>query len=127
MARLLPPALDSAGIAWTLKTPALTGALARPDAAVCYVRDEDRAGALPLLAATMAGALAPGRAVPFTAPHSPGVSWAEDPGGEESFGQVCCGLLAQAFLRGGAPVEAAAQAFTRAGCDPAQPHTRSTT
>ncbi len=93
VARLLPGALDEAGIAWTLKTPSVSEALARADAAVCYVHDADLGVAGPVVARAMVGSLKPAHPIAFTAPLFPGVSWSQDPGGEESFGQVRCRLL----------------------------------
>ncbi|NHB83744.1 hypothetical protein G7085_00885 [Tessaracoccus sp. HDW20] len=72
----------------------------------------------------MSGCLSPGGRVPFTATLVPGISWSEDPGGEDSFGQTRCRLLADAFTRGGPPVAAAEAAFVSAGLDPARPHLR---
>lgn len=124
VARKLPPVLDGAGISWTLKTPSSSLALARTDAAVCYFHDVDRGVATPLVVAAMADSLAPGRTVPFTAALAHGISWAEDPGSEDSFGQWRCRLLHDAFRTGGDAVAAAGASFEAAGLDPARPHLR---
>jgi hypothetical protein len=124
LARRLPDALDAAGLAWSLKIAALPEMLARPDAAVLYVLDRDRARVLDLLPA-IAGDLVQGPTVPFAAVLAPGIAWSEDPGTEQSFGQVRCELLATAFAEGDAePVRAVERAFVRAGLDPAHPHLR---
>ena len=124
VARLLPTALDDAGIAWTIKTTAISAALTRRDAAVCYVRDADRLVAFELVKRLLSGSLPQGGRVAFTAPLAPGISWSEDQGDEESFGQVRCRLLHEAFLTSDPPVAAAAAAFAAAQLDPARPHLR---
>lgn len=122
---VLPAALDRETIGWTLKIGAADGMLARPDAVVLYVHDTDRDTALGIVSELLRPWLRPDRALPFTRRAAAGVCWAEDPGGDESFGQVRCRLLATGFMAGGDPVVAAAHAFETAAIDPAQPHLRS--
>lgn len=123
-ARHLPTALDRAGLPWTVKVAALEGMLSRRDAAVLYVRDGDRDLALRIVASVLAAAFRADGPLPFTRPVVPGLCWAEDPGGEESFGQTRCTLLDAAFATGGDPVRAAESTFVAAGIDPALPHLR---
>jgi hypothetical protein len=123
LARRLPAELDALGLSWSLKIAALPALLARPDAVVLYVLDADR-DAVFAVASGLAGLVDGERSVPLAAPLVPGVCWSEDPGTEESFGQSRCRLLAQAFLAGGDPVEAARRAFTGAGLDASRPHLR---
>ena len=55
---------------------------------------------------------------PWTRPLARGVSWADDPGGGESFGLHRCRLAAEG-LGSGEGVDAA---FRAAGLDPLRPH-----
>jgi hypothetical protein len=92
--------LNGAGLAFTAKVVATQGGFDRRDAAVLYFPRRERGRAL-AAAEDLARALAPfldGGAPAMTLPLSPGVAFAEDPGGEESFGAHRCLLIADAAV-----------------------------
>ena len=92
--------LNRAGLAFTAKVVDTPGGFDRRDSAVLYFARRDRERALEA-AEDLARALAPsldGGAPAMTLPLSPGVAFAEDPGGEESFGAHRCRLIADAAV-----------------------------
>lgn len=123
----LTATLEGLGGPWLVKVGTEPATLARPDALVVYL--DDGAPARAAVAAGAAGLVRPEPGPPLTAPLAPGIAWAEDPGDGRSFGEVRCGLLAEALLgatgRDAAQALAAiTQAFAAAGLDPAAPHLR---
>ena len=120
----LTAALADVPFGWSLKVASQAEFLVRPDPCLLYVKDEDRAQALSIVREAAHGRVLDGR-VPFTAPVEPGISWAEDPGGDRSFGETRCAALAEAFLTSPTdPVSAAGEAFRAAGLTPSAPHLR---
>lgn len=120
----LTAALADVPFGWSLKVASQAEFLVRPDPCLLYVKDEDRAQALSIVREAAHGRVLDGR-VPFTAPVERGISWAEDPGGDRSFGETRCAALAEAFLTSPTdPVSAADEAFRAAGLTPSAPHLR---
>lgn len=83
---------------WSLKVATDPAALDRADAVVLYLPDGCRADAF--------RALHPGCAErtrnsspPFTEVLTPGMSWSEDPGDGQSFGELRCRWLSEAYQR----------------------------
>lgn len=94
-------ALNRAGVPFKLKVLNDPARFDRCDAGVLYANRCDSgavAATLGRVYRTLAGDLAPGTPA-FTRPLAPGVGFAEDPGGEESFGQHRCRLLAEGLVR----------------------------
>lgn len=92
--------LNRAGLVFTAKVVDTPGRFDRRDAAVLYFARRDRERALEA-AEDLARALAPfldGGAPAMTLPLHPGVAFAEDPGGDESFGAHRCLLIADAAV-----------------------------
>jgi hypothetical protein len=124
--------LNAARMPFRLKVPNEPRAYRRADAGVLYVRrcDRHRIGAIVAdIHSSTAHAL--GEEVPlFTRRLATGLGFAEDPGGELSFGHHRCRIIARAlwrsFLRGDgdreARAKALASAFLEEGLDPARPH-----
>lgn len=127
LARALPPDLP-----WLFKAGVDLGARGRPDAVVLYLRSPD----VPELKSTLRSiyervASSLGRSVPaFARPIAPGLAVAEDPPGEESFGEHRCRLAARAVASAEKrDVESLTGAlhrtFAEAGLDLAAPDRRS--
>jgi hypothetical protein len=92
--------LNRAGLAFVAKVVDDRAGFDRRDAAVVVVERRDRARAL-AVANELRAALAPfldGGAPAMTLPLAPGLAFAEDPGGGESFGAHRCLLLAEAAV-----------------------------
>ena len=92
--------LNGAGLAFMAKVVDEPGGFDRRDAAVLFFERRDRERALQA-ADDLARALAPfldGGAPSMTLPLGPGVAFAEDPGGAESFGSHRCLLIAEAAV-----------------------------
>ena len=92
--------LNRAGLAFIAKVVDEPGGFDRRDAAVLFFERRDRERALEAaddLARALAPFLDPG-APAMTLPLGPGVAFAEDPGGEESFGSHRCLLIADAAV-----------------------------
>ncbi|MGE0025477.1 MAG: T3SS effector HopA1 family protein [Thermoleophilia bacterium] len=92
--------LNRTGLPFTAKVVDTPAGFDRRDAAVLYFARRDRERALET-AEDLARALAPfleGGTPAMTLPLSPGVAFAEDPGGEESFGAHRCLLIADAAV-----------------------------
>jgi hypothetical protein len=115
---------------WALKCPIDPAGWQRPDALVVYAPRD----ATPHVRAILADlvARAPDRLVPqlppLTEPVGPLASYADDPGGEHSFGSHLCQALAPGALAladlsmpPGDPVDVLADALCAAGLDPARP------
>lgn len=98
--QIVTSALNRAALPYRLKVLNAPGRFIRCDAAVLYVRPNDYApvaGLLEDIYPDILGRLKP--AVPaFTKLLAPGLGLAEDPGGEESFGQQRCRLLAEGMV-----------------------------
>ncbi len=92
--------LNGAGLAFMAKVVDEPGGFDRRDAAVLFFERRDRKRALDA-AGDLARALAPfldGGAPAMTFPLAPGVAFAEDPGGAESFGSHRCLIIAEAAV-----------------------------
>lgn len=92
--------LSDAGLAFIAKVVDEPGGFDRRDAAVLFFERRDRERALEAVD-DLASALAPfldGGAPAMTLPLGPGVAFAEDPGGTESFGTHRCLLIAEAAV-----------------------------
>ncbi|MFT3876837.1 MAG: T3SS effector HopA1 family protein [Propioniciclava sp.] len=112
---------------WAFKIGVDAATLARADAAVAYLPTGAWDAVAPLLVPACADLLRPA-VPPLTSPVAPGIGLADDPGGELSFGESRCRLLARAHrLRGSGadPVAVAARVFADHGLDPSAPHLRS--
>jgi hypothetical protein len=101
---VLTDVLIDRGIAFQLKCPSLAVGFARVDAMVLYHPREARDD---LVAALLArwedlGPLLDPAVPPLTRPVRPGLSWADDPGAERSFGQSRCEALAASIEGAGA-------------------------
>lgn len=104
----------------------------RCDAGVLYTRRDDRAAALAILGAIRRRVAPEVRdAVPaLTLRLGPGLGFAEDPGGGESYGSHRCRLLAHAIVRSfeagerttGERLESVARCFREAGLDLERPY-----
>jgi hypothetical protein len=126
--------LNAAGVPFRAKVLSSPEAYRRADAGVLYLARRDFPGARGLVAQVYAEVGHELRdAVPlFTKRLAAGLSVAEDPPGQESFGQHRCALVAQALLdrtgQGGPPADRQAKraaieaAFRRAGLDPQAPY-----
>ncbi len=124
--------LDRRRIAFQLKMLNDPRAYHRADAAVLYVRRDDRARVVELLARMHRAAASGLRPeVPrFTKRLADGLGFAESPSSSESFGQHRCRLIAEAlwgaFVRGevdeAARTTSVASAFEREGLDPLRPY-----
>jgi HopA1 effector protein family len=92
-------ALSGTASAWQLKCPVDPAACDRVDAMVVYHRRDERRQVLDALRAraeALAGLLDPA-VPPLTCPVLPGLSWADDDGGgQRSFGETRCAVLAAA-------------------------------
>ena len=117
--------LNRDGVPFGLKVADHPLRFERCDAAVLYVGIDDfraRRNALRELAAALAGHLRP-RVPAFTLELAPGVGLAEDDGGEASFGERRCALLADGVVRAhdeglrgpAAAVDAVAARFAEVG------------
>jgi hypothetical protein len=125
-------ALDDGGLAFRMKLPDDPRAYVRTDAAVLYARMEDAPAVVAALAGLPTEVLGGLRdpTPPLTLRLAPGVGWAEDPGGLDSFGHHRAGLVAEGLVaaaeRGERTAEdrvrRVARAFAAAGLDPARPH-----
>lgn len=132
IAAAIVTAFGDVGVPFEFKALADSSAYTRCDAGVLYVARDDLSGVLEI-ARGVAARHVDGikTAVPaLTERVAPGVAWAEDPGGGESFGMHRCGLIAggvvAAHRRGDAGgsrtrVEAA---FAAAGLSLDAPHRR---
>lgn len=92
--------LNDAGLAFVAKVVDEPGGFDRRDAAVLFFERRERERALEAaddLSRALAPFLGPG-APAMTLPLSPGVAFAEDPGGVESFGSHRCLLIAEAAV-----------------------------
>ncbi|MFN8121430.1 MAG: T3SS effector HopA1 family protein [Thermoleophilia bacterium] len=132
LAAVIGAELDRLGIAFRMKLLSDPAAYRRCDAAVLYARMDD--------AERVVAALR--RRHPDLAPHlrptvpvltlrlAPGIGWAEDPGGLDSFGHHRCGLLADGLVRAmefrawdpRGRVRRMEAALAAAGIDPRRPH-----
>ena len=109
--------LNGAAVPFRFKVVNDPRALRRGDSGVLYTRREDRPVMVPLVLA-MRGRLAAAmrEAVPaMTLRLAPGLGFAEDPGGGESYGSHRCRLIARGRHRRLAPGEGAPRASARAG------------
>ncbi len=113
---------------WAVKVGVDVSTLARGDGIVAYVPDDVARSAMGQVLARAWGFVRPGRP-PLTFELAPGISWAEDPGDGDSFGEERCRALAAADPSGGheAFLRSAAEAFVAAGLDPSRPHLRAVT
>jgi len=125
-------ALGAAGVRYQLKCPVEPVACERVDAMVLYHRLTDRAAVLAALQDRWArlGPLLDPAVPPLTCRVARGLSWADDDGGDRSFGEARCRALAAGLLGARdrwselpAPDRLALLADTlgRAGIDPAEP------
>jgi hypothetical protein len=98
--RLATTMLNEAGVTFRLKTLNDRGGYVRCDAAVLYVRKQDYEAVRPLVERIypQVRAYLKYGTPAFTRRLAPGLGLAEDPGGEESFGQHRCRLLAEGML-----------------------------
>lgn len=115
---------------WSLKVATDPAALDRADAVVLYLPDECRTEAF--------RALCPGcvervrnSAPPFTEMITPGIAWSEDPGDGQSFGELRCRWLSEAYQRCEARcscfADVVSEVFREHGVDPATAHLRGVT
>jgi hypothetical protein len=132
LARAVCDALDARGVPFRMKLLDDPRAHLRCDAAVVYARMEDTGPVVAALAGldpALRGALRPA-IPPLTLRLAPGVGWAEDPGGLDSFGDHRAGLVAEGLVRAAergerTPAERilrVARVVAAAGIDPARPH-----
>ena len=94
-------ALNAAGLFFRLKALNDPRSYNRCDAAVMYFRKSQHSAVMERMAwmyPEVAGYLKP-KTPMFTKVIAPGVGLAEDPGGNESFGQHRCGILADGMIR----------------------------
>lgn len=116
---------DATGVGLSAKVPAWAAGFDRRDSCVAYFAREHRA-VMEAAAADWAaglGVLGAGRQ-PFARPLAPGISTAEDPGGEVSYGQLRCAQVAAAIVRlGGRPASGrrARAVLDAVGIDPDRP------
>ena len=119
---------------WLLKAPADRRALGRPDAVVIYLPSSELAAgpgasdAVVALASCAAGLVRDARPA-LSLPLARGVALAEDPAGEESFGESVSGIAARALVSerehpAAESLDALAAALATAGMDPARPYLR---
>ncbi|MCC6832534.1 MAG: hypothetical protein IT200_14415 [Thermoleophilia bacterium] len=132
LAAVIGAELDRAGVPFRMKLLSDPASYRRCDAAVLYARMDDAAAVVAALRRRyrdLSRHLRP--AVPvLTLRLAPGVGWAEDPGGLDSFGHHRCGLLAEGLVRAmearewglRARVRWMEAALAAAGLDPARPH-----
>lgn len=123
-----------AAIPHQLKCPVHVAACERVDAVVIYHAREARDAALAALLACWPslGLLLAPAIPPLTCGVRPGLSWADDPGGEVSFGQSRCAIVAGtledavgawAALGAAARVDLLLEGLRAGGIDPAAPWT----
>jgi hypothetical protein len=117
--------LDGHGGEWAFKVGVDPATLARADGAVVYVPDP----LLDTVLGPLLGAVRPfvrAGHPPLTDPLAPGISWAQDPGDGDSFGERTCRLVAVAAVGGDEPgfLDRLAEVFRAAGLDPREPHLR---
>jgi hypothetical protein len=93
-------ALLSIGLPFQLKCPELAIAASRVDALIVYHARTDRQRLLAALLERWSslGPLLEPHHPPLTCGLRPGLSWADDPGGDQSFGESRCKALARAVL-----------------------------
>ena len=124
--------LSEHSVPWLVKAATSHLMLTRPDRVVIYLPDAAATSLLESLAEHLAGMLDP-VGPPLSASHAPGLSWAHDGGGEQSFGQERCALIASALrpdrdqaslLLGSQALDRISAAFLVAGLDPGRPHLR---
>lgn len=110
--------------AWAFKVGVDPSTLARADGAVVYLPDQDLDAVLPGLVGATRPFVRDGRP-PLTRPLVPGISWAQDPGDGDSYGEHLCALVAQGVTGDEAGLgDRLAQVFRAHGLDPEQPHRR---
>ncbi|HWC22584.1 MAG TPA: T3SS effector HopA1 family protein [Flexivirga sp.] len=112
---------------WSLKVATDPTALDRADAVVLYLPDACRAEAFGALRARCAERVR-NSAPPFTEVLTPGMAWSEDPGDGQSFGELRCRWLGEAYRRAEARCTAfadvVAEVFGEHGVDQSSAHLR---
>lgn len=109
---------------WAFKVGVDPSTLARADGAVVYVPDRHREAVLaPLVAA--ARPFVRGGRPPLTRALAPGISWAQDPGDGDSYGEQVCRLVALAAVGDEAGfLDRLAGVLRSRGLDPGDPQLR---
>lgn len=125
--------LMSAGVAYQAKIPELAGAARRVDSLVIYHSRSERPAVLDAFGVAQGElkSLLAQECPPLTCEIWPGLSWADDPGNGESFGQSRCAALASAVAGAAAwnsvglpeRLEVLRSGLDQAGIDPEQPWT----
>ncbi len=125
---LATAALGSSGVEWSLKLPTAPEGYRRPDAMVVYSGNGDTAAVRTLLLEVCQRAFASLRPhlPPLTERVTSLLAYADDPGGDHSYGSHLCAALAPGAraLRaapGADVLDLLAQALADAGIDPAAP------
>ncbi|MFC6706743.1 T3SS effector HopA1 family protein [Flexivirga alba] len=112
---------------WSLKVATDPAALDRADAVVLYLPDACRAEAFGAVRTACAERVR-NSAPPFTEVLVPGMAWSEDPGDGQSFGELRCRWLGEAYRRAEARCAAFADVVTEVfgehGVDPSTAHLR---
>jgi len=126
---LLTACLDRAAARYALKCPGDAALFERHDSLVVYLEEDAWPALEPRIVRKAAALALPPERPPLTRSVSQGLSFAEDPGGGRSFGELLCQVLAPAVLamaNGETPASRAslAEALRTAGIDPAAPWKR---
>lgn len=112
---------------WSLTVATEPAALDRADAVVLHLPDECRAAAFAALGPECATRVR-NSSPPFTQVLAPGIAWSEEPGDGQSFGELRCRWLGEAYRRAEARcaafIDVVTEVFGEHGVDESTAHLR---